>query len=84
MSSGDLNTEYFLTSTQNLPLLDPLRDIPVVGPAMADLVQPDLRVLVDLSFDRSGDADVDTSAGASPDIDWTTVSAELATGAQQG
>jgi hypothetical protein len=78
-------TEYFMIPTQNLPLLDGLRDVPGVGPAMADLIQPDLRVIVDLGYNWTGYADVDTPADtALPSVDWTTVSAELAAGAQQG
>jgi diacyltrehalose acyltransferase len=78
-------TEYFMIPTQNLPLLDLLRDVPGVGPAMADLIQPDLRVLVDMGYNWTGYADVDTPADATmPSVDSTTVSAELAAGAQQG
>jgi hypothetical protein len=78
-------TQYFMIATQDLPLLDGLRAIPGVGPAMADLIQPDMRVIIDLGYDRTGDANVATPADLSlPNIDWTTVDAELATGAQQG
>ena len=51
--------------TQDLPLLDGLRAIPGVGPAMADLIQPDMRVIIDLGYDRTGDANVATPA------DWS-------------
>lgn len=75
-------TQYFLIPTQNLPLLDGLR---AVSPAMADLIQPDLRVLIDLGYDRTGPADVTTPAQwTNPNIDWNTVDAQLALGAQQG
>ncbi len=78
-------TQYFMIATQDLPLLDGLRAIPGVGPAMADLIQPDMRVIIDLGYDRTGGANVATPADLSlPNIDWTTVDAELATGAQQG
>jgi hypothetical protein len=78
-------TEYFLIPTQDLPLLEPLRETPLLGPAMADLVQPDLRVLVDLGYDRADPSDVATPADlSSPDIDWTTVTQNLELGAQQG
>lgn len=78
-------TEYFMIATQNLPLLDGLRAVPGVGPAMADLIQPDLRVIIDLGYDRTGGANVTTPADWSmPNINWTTVDAELAAGAQQG
>jgi hypothetical protein len=81
----DGNTEFYMIATQNLPLLDGLRGIPGVGPAMADLIQPDMRVIIDLGYDWTGPADVDTPADMGlPDIDWNTVSAELALGEQQG
>jgi diacyltrehalose acyltransferase len=78
-------TEYFLIPTQDLPLLEPLREVPLIGPAMADMMQPDLRVLVDLGYDRADPSDVATPAVLSfPDIDWTTVTQNLELGAQQG
>ncbi len=78
-------TDYFLIPTQNLPLLAPLRAIPVIGPAMADEIQPDLRVLVDLGYNRADPADVATPADvSSPSIDWTVVDHNLQLGQQQG
>ncbi|QUR65912.1 PE family protein [Mycobacterium spongiae] len=60
------NTEYFMLLTQDLPLLQPIRDIPVVGPPLANLIQPQLRVLVDLGYADYGPggnyADVPTPA----------------------
>lgn len=84
-TSGDVNTDYFLIPTQNLPLLDGIRGFPVFGPAMADLVQPALRVLIDLGYDRSDPADVATPVSWSmPTIDWDTVSQNIELGMQQG
>lgn len=80
----DGSTHYFLIPTQDLPMLAGLRDTPVVGPALADLIQPDLRVLVDLGYDRASPADVVTKAAAMPNIDWDTVMHNLELGAQQG
>lgn len=78
-------TEYFLIPTQDLPLLDGLRGIPGVGPALADLIQPDLRVMVDEGYDWTGYANVDTPAeDSSPAVDPSTISALLALGQQQG
>ena len=77
-------TEYFLIPTQDLPLLEPLREVPLFA-AMADLVQPDLRVLVDLGYDRADPSDVATAAQLTlPSIHWTTVMQNLELGAQQG
>jgi PE-PPE domain/PE family len=43
-------THYYMFTTQNLPLLQPIRDIPYAGPPIADIFQPDLRVLVDQGY----------------------------------
>jgi len=62
-----------------------LTGIQSLDPSYADMVQPDMRVLVDLGYDWTGDADVSTPATmANPDIDTTAVDAYLAAGADQG
>ncbi|WP_235663914.1 PE-PPE domain-containing protein [Mycolicibacter terrae] len=84
-TSEDVNTDYYLIPTQNLPLLDGIRAFPVFGPAMADLVQPALRVLIDLGYDRTDPADVVTPISWSmPPIDWDTVAQNLQLGFEQG
>lgn len=55
------NTHYYMFLTQDLPLLQPIRAIPFVGTPIAELIQPDLRVLVDLGYGY-GYADVPTPA----------------------
>lgn len=76
-------THYYEMLTQNLPLLDPLRSIPFLGNPMADLIQPDLRVIVDLGY-GDGYANVPTPAGLFPLVNPLTVGGELLTGAEQG
>lgn len=60
-------THYYMLMSQNLPLLQPIRDIPYAGPPIADIFQPDLRVIVDQgygSFGPGGDyANIPTPAG---------------------
>lgn len=52
---------------------------------MADLVQPALRVLIDLGYDRTDAADVITPVSWSmPSIDWDEVSENLQLGFEQG
>jgi hypothetical protein len=84
--TGD--THYYLFLTQDLPLVQPIRDIPYVGPPIADLIQPDLRVLVDLGYGNMGVgadyADVPTPARLFQVIDPFAVTAYLAKGAVQG
>jgi diacyltrehalose acyltransferase len=84
-SSADVATDYFMIPTQHLPLFDLIRLVPGIGPATADYLQPDLRVLVDLGYNWTGDADASTPATlSSPPIDTTAVDAYLAAGADQG
>lgn len=83
------NTDYYMFLTQNLPLLQPIRDyVPYVGNAFADLVQPDLRVIVDLGYADYGPngnyANVPTPAGLFEIPNPFTVIPDLGTGTVQG
>jgi hypothetical protein len=85
------HTEYFMLPTPDLPLLDPLRDIPVVGNPLADLLQPDLKVLVNLGYGQidhgwdPGPANVPTPIGLFPtNLNWGDVLTALEKGALQG
>lgn len=82
--SPDSLTTYILIPTHDLPLLNPLRAIPFVGNPLADLVQPDLRVLVELGYDRTAYQDVPTPAGLFPHVDPAMLAAQLQQGAVQG
>jgi hypothetical protein len=84
-------TTYNMIPTPNLPLLDPLRSIPVVGNPLADLLQPDLKVLVNLGYGdpnygwSQGPANVPTQFGLFPPLsDVEKVPGLLASGTQQG
>jgi len=88
-TSGPTTTTYYLIPETNLPLLDPLRAIPVIGTPLADLLQPDLTVLVNLGYgpDNVGystPANVPTTFGLFPNVNLATVLSELAAGTQQG
>jgi hypothetical protein len=82
------NTQYYMLMTQDLPLVQLIRDIPYAGPPIADIFQPDLRVLVDLGYadyGPSGDyANVPTPAGLFSVLNPFTVIPDLALGAVQG
>jgi hypothetical protein len=87
---GPTQTQYYVYPTQNLPLLDPLRAIPVIGNPIADLIQPDLKVIVDLGYGSttqgwSPDApNVQTGFGVIPPVSPGSVVSALASGTQQG
>jgi hypothetical protein len=84
-TASDTMTNYYLIPTENLPLLDPVRSIPVVGQPLADLLQPDLRVLIELGYDRTAPANVPTPAELFPtNVNPITVVEDLVQGTAQG
>jgi hypothetical protein len=84
-------TTYNMIPTQNLPLLEPLRAIPGIGNPLADLVQPDLKYLINWGYGNplygwsTGPADVATPFGFLPPLhDTTSLPPLLVSGARQG
>ncbi|BBX98776.1 PE-PPE domain-containing protein [Mycobacterium lacus] len=91
VSPGNNGLEhYYMITYPNLPLLEPLRAIPVIGDPLADLVQPDLTYLVNLGYGdprygySTGYADVPTPFGLFPSIDPIAFAGLMVSGAQQG
>jgi hypothetical protein len=84
--TGD--TQYYMVMTQDLPLLDLVRGIPYAGPPIADIFQPDLRVLVDLGYGDLGTgyeyANVPTPASLLSMPNVGRIVTDLALGAVQG
>lgn len=80
------NTQYYMLMTQDLPLLQPLRDIPYVGPPIADVFQPVTRVIVDLGYGDLGTdyANIPTPAGLLAIPNVPVVAGDLVRGAIQG
>ncbi|MGV7423254.1 PE-PPE domain-containing protein, partial [Mycobacterium kansasii] len=70
------------------PLLQPIRDIPFIGPPIADIFQPNVRVLVDLGYSSYGPglsyADIPTPAALLSVPNPFTVIPYLASGTVQG
>jgi hypothetical protein len=94
-SSADTLTNYYEIPVTTLPLLEPLQLIPFIGNPLADLLNPDLSVLVNLGYGNvddnylggwsQGDADVPTTLGFLPDSSvLEQVPQALANGLQQG
>ncbi|MBW0011682.1 PE-PPE domain-containing protein [Mycobacterium sp.] len=85
------NTSYYMVLTPNLPLLEPLRALPVLGNPLADLLQPDLRYLVNWGYGdpaygySTAPANVPTPFGLFPPMSATTALAgDLVMGVPQG
>lgn len=85
------NISYSIIPTSNLPLLEPLLKIPIIGKPLVDLIQPDLTYLVNWGYGNpaygysTGFANVPTKAGILPPLsDTLELVGDLATGTQQG
>ena len=85
--------KYFFMPTENLPLLEPLRIIPLIGNPIADLIQPVLKVVVNLGYGDPAhgftsatqpDANVLVPFGLFPDVSPIEVLSQLVAGVQQG
>lgn len=90
-TSGATDTTYYLIPVDDLPLLDPVRDIPVIGNPIADLLQPDMTYLVNLGYGdpeygySTGAANVATTFGLFPDLsEIEKMPGLLLSGAEQG
>ena len=64
VSATSTAQNYYFMPTENLPLLEPVRAIPLIGNPIADLVQPVLKAIVDLGY---GDAAHGYPSGGQPD-----------------
>ena len=84
------HTQYFMIPTETLPLAQLLSSIPLVGKPLADLLEPSLRVLVNLGYGDvahgwdQGPADVPTPFGVFPNVSLGDILGALGNSAQEG
>lgn len=89
-TEGVTSNQYYIIETADLPLLAPIRAIPVIGPPLAALVQPNLEVIVNLGYGdprfgySTSPANIPTPFGLFPDIPPGLVVDALVAGTQQG
>lgn len=92
-TAGDGLTNYYMIPSETLPLLDLLRLNPVWGNPLADLLEPSLRVLVNLGYGsidegwNQGPANVPTAMSFElfpSNLNWAEVNAALTNGWQEG
>jgi hypothetical protein len=90
-TTGSTLTDYYMIGVHDLPLLEPLRLIPVLGNPLADLLQPDMTVLVNLGYGSitdgwsQGPANVPTPFELFPTgLNWSDVLTALVNGVPQG
>lgn len=90
LPSTDPLNNFYMVTYPNLPILEPLRALPVLGNPLADLIQPDLTYLINLGYGdyhygySTGYADVATPFGLFPSVDPVSFAGDMVTGAQQG
>ena len=84
---------YLFMPTENLPLLEPLRLLPLIGTPIADLIQPVLKVIVDLGYGDPAhgftsavqpDANVVVPFGLFPDVSPLEVLSRMVSGIGEG
>ncbi len=82
---------YYIIRTEDLPLLAPVRLLPVIGKPIADLLQPALKVIVNLGYgdpaygwSNDGYADVQATFGLFPDVAPSVVAEALGKGIKEG
>jgi hypothetical protein len=90
-TSGPTTTQYYMIPATQLPLLNSVRGLPVIGNPISDLLQPDLTYLVNMGYGdprygwSTGPANVPTQAGLLPPASaFQMLPGLLASGAQQG
>jgi hypothetical protein len=84
---------YYFIPTEDLPLLQPLRLLPLIGNPLADLIQPVLKVIVDLGYADPAHgfttatqpyANILTPFGLFPEVSPLEVLTKLVDGVGQG
>ncbi|WP_082134048.1 PE-PPE domain-containing protein [Mycolicibacter heraklionensis] len=90
-SDPDSLVSSYMIQSEYLPLLYPLLFVPVTGKPLYDLMEPSMRILVNLGYGsiengwNEGSPDQPTMFTMDqPNIDWTEVNAALAVAAQTG
>jgi hypothetical protein len=89
-TTGPVLTQYYMVDTGKFPLTDFIRDIPVVGNPVADLLEPDLKVIVNLGYGSTdvgysqSPANVPTPFGLFPHVPIPDIISALNTGTHQG
>jgi hypothetical protein len=88
--TGQGQTNYYMITHPDLPILSPIKSIPIIGPPLYSLLEPDMRILVNLGYGdphfgySTGPANVPTPFGVFPDVNPFEVGGMLVAGAQQG
>ncbi|WP_119184907.1 PE family protein [Mycobacterium decipiens] len=89
-TQGTTSNTYYIIETEQLPLLAPVRAIPVIGPPLAALLEPNLEVIVNLGYGdprfgySTSPANVPTPFGLFPDVPASVIADALVAGTQQG
>lgn len=88
--TGQGETNYYMITHPDLPILSPIKAIPVLGGPLYSLLEPDMRILVNLGYGdprygySTSPANVPTPFGIFPEVNPFEVGSMLVAGAQEG
>lgn len=88
--TGVGETNYYMITHPDLPIMAPIKAIPVIGGPLNSLLEPNMRILVNLGYGdpnygySTGPANVPTPFGLFPDVNYLEVGGMLVNGTQQG
>ncbi|GAB2995587.1 PE-PPE domain-containing protein [Mycobacterium bourgelatii] len=88
--TGVGETNYYMITHPDLPIMAPIKAIPIIGGPLNSLLEPNMRILVNLGYGDpnfgypTGPANEPTPFGLFPDVDYVQVAGMLANGTQQG
>lgn len=89
-TQGPTSNTYYMIRNPDLPLLAPVRAIPVIGDPIAALVEPNLKVFINLGYGdpnygySTSPANVPTPFGLFPEVPPEIVANALVAGTQKG
>lgn len=87
---GPVSSHYYMIPTEHLPIMSPVRAIPVIGHPLAALIEPDMRVIVNLGYGSTTQGwspdppNIPTGFGVLPPVSALEIAQALGAGTQQG
>jgi PE-PPE domain/PE family len=88
--TGQGQTNYYMITHPDLPIMSPIKALPLIGGPLNSLLEPSVRILVNLGYGdpnygySTSPANVPTPFGVFPDVNYLQVGGMLGNAAAQG
>lgn len=88
--TGQGQTNYYMITHPNLPIMSPIKALPIIGGPLNSLLEPSVRILVNLGYGdpnygySTSPANVPTPFGVFPDVNWFQVGGMMANAGAEG